>query len=85
MVLRLPSERAIKVIDGPVDVLHIDGNHDGEKVMWDVINWLPKMAPQGVIILDDINWPSIVPAAKWLAEQSGSYKEFGTWGEYQLK
>ena len=38
---------------GSISVLHVDGNHDLACVSQDCAQWLPHMAPQGWLILDD--------------------------------
>jgi hypothetical protein len=41
---------------GKIAVIHIDGNHDYAKVKLDCELWLPLMAPDGWLILDDYLW-----------------------------
>jgi hypothetical protein len=41
---------------GKIAVIHIDGNHDYDKVKLDCELWLPLMAPDGWLILDDYLW-----------------------------
>ena len=43
-----------------VDLLHVDGNHD--RADEDLLHWLPRMAPHGIIIMDDANWPAVSAA-----------------------
>ena len=44
------------------DLIHIDGNHDTEMVMKDIVLYLPLLAKKGFVILDDITWDSVKPA-----------------------
>ena len=44
------------------DLIHIDGNHDTEMVMKDIILYLPLLAKKGFVILDDSSWASVQPA-----------------------
>jgi hypothetical protein len=41
---------------GTISVLHIDGNHDYVHVREDCALWLPHLAPEGWLILDDYLW-----------------------------
>ncbi len=42
-----------------IDMLHIDGNHDTSFVESDAINYIPLVRNGGIIIFDDIDWPSV--------------------------
>jgi hypothetical protein len=70
--LRLPSEKAFEVYaegyasfssryghvaySRKIAVIHIDGNHDYDRVRTDCVLWLGKMLPGGWLILDDYIW-----------------------------
>jgi hypothetical protein len=44
-----------------IDLLHVDGNHDRDAVARDVELFLPKVRPGGIVVLDDVSWPSVRP------------------------
>jgi hypothetical protein len=43
------------VADESVDLMHIDGFHTYEAVEHDFKTWLPKLAPEGIILLHDVD------------------------------
>jgi predicted O-methyltransferase YrrM len=45
--------------DNRFDVLHIDGSHAEAQALADVVDWLPLVAPGGIIVLDDIDWDTV--------------------------
>lgn len=51
---------------GSVDILHIDGNHSELASLRDVDLYYPKVRPQGLIWLDDIQWETNLAAVRKL-------------------
>ncbi len=63
-LVREPSLQAASRFEpGTIDLLHIDGDHSRAAVEADVAAWLPLMRPGGIVVFDDISWPSIAPVA----------------------
>jgi predicted O-methyltransferase YrrM len=50
------------------DLIHIDGNHDRERVESDIENYLPRLRRRGYLVLDDIAWDSIGPSYSRMRE-----------------
>lgn len=67
ILLRATSKKASKVI-GPIDILHIDGNHYANVAMEDVLLYLPKVRSGGYIWFNDATWATLQPAIKVLSE-----------------
>jgi len=51
------------------DMIHIDGNHDTQKVMNDLTWYLPRLTQNGFIVIDDISWESVKPAYDYLSRK----------------
>ena len=64
-VARLIRERSEEAVHqfgpGTVDLVHIDGNHDGDAVADDLRLYRPLVRPGGFIVLDDASWASVRP------------------------
>ncbi|WP_139793331.1 class I SAM-dependent methyltransferase [Ensifer aridi] len=45
-----------------IDFLHIDGSHSIINAATDVIQYATKVCSGGIIVMDDIEWPSTAPA-----------------------
>jgi hypothetical protein len=53
------------VADESVDLMHIDGFHTYEAVEHDFETWLPKLAPEGIILLHDVDQSTGYGSAKF--------------------
>lgn len=85
VILRMTSRKAVEQFaDKSICLLHIDGNHDEDKVILDVVNWLPKVKRRGTIVLDDVDWPSVRPAFEFLNNACRLIQNYGTWAEFRV-
>lgn len=56
--------------DNSIDILHIDSNHSALTACQTVELWLPKLKPQGILVMDDTDWDGVKVAVKKI-EESG--------------
>ena len=56
-IMETSSTSAYHSIDS-IDFLHIDGNHSSFGAAHDVVNYFSKLKPGGIVVFDDINWPT---------------------------
>lgn len=69
-LLRARSEDvAADFADRPIDLIHVDGNHDRAAVTRDIELFLPHMKPGGILVIDDIAWPSVRPLFEQLRDE----------------
>jgi len=54
------TKYAEQVENGTVDILFIDANHIYKSLMADITAWIPKMAPGGIVLIDDIHLDEII-------------------------
>jgi predicted O-methyltransferase YrrM len=41
---------------GPIDILHVDGNHGEEASIYDVLHFAPRVRMGGLFFMDDVEW-----------------------------
>jgi len=78
-ILELPSAEACMAVSQQVgrkiDFLHIDGAHAETQAVFDVTHWSQLVAPGGMIVLDDIDWPGVHEADAFLTSRFDRIKE----------
>lgn len=57
---KLIRKKSLEVIheipDNSLDFVYIDGNHFYDEVLADIVAWMDKVRPRGILIGDDFNW-----------------------------
>jgi FMN phosphatase YigB (HAD superfamily) len=62
--------------DESIDLLHIDGYHAYEAVKHDYDTWLPRLAPNGIVLLHDVNPSSGFESAAYWEELRNEHPGF---------
>lgn len=79
-IIRERSEVAVaSFADDSVDMLHLDGNHSELVSTRDVTIWLPKVKPEGMLIIDDSSWASVANAVGLAKKQCNVVRDHGHW------
>jgi hypothetical protein len=66
-------------------LIHIDGNHDSDRVMEDVSLYLPRLRPGGFVLMDDVSWDSIKPAYSVVSKRFYRvYQRTDKWNDYAV-
>ena len=74
-ILRNKSESVSNNFDDTsIDILHIDGSHDYEYVLKDLSLYSDKIINNGIIIMDDTNWPSVMSAVDTFLKSTNKFK-----------
>ena len=66
-LLRMTSALALKEFT-VIDMLHIDGNHNEQQALQDVVDYLPLVKPGGHVWFDDCDWETTRTAQIKLGE-----------------
>jgi Methyltransferase domain len=51
--VRLPSQEALDAVDGPIDLLYVDGAHRLRPAMDDIARWGTRVRPGGTMLVHD--------------------------------
>jgi predicted O-methyltransferase YrrM len=68
-VMEMDSDSAFRFLepgDRQFDLIHIDGAHSPERALRDAKSWPKLVKKGGLVVFDDIVWPSVMPARDFL-------------------
>jgi hypothetical protein len=66
-------------------LIHIDGNHDSERVMEDVSLYLRRLSRGGFLVIDDVSWDSVKPAYAVASKRlCRIYQRSDKWNDYAV-
>jgi len=68
-VMEMDSGSAFRFLepgDRQFDLIHIDGAHSPERALRDAKSWSKLVRKGGLVVFDDIAWPSVMPAYDFL-------------------
>lgn len=71
------------------DLVHVDGAHSPERALKDAITWSSLVHKGGLVVFDDIAWPSVTAARTYLTDTFGVVDEVfepdgASYGAYQV-
>jgi predicted O-methyltransferase YrrM len=86
-MLELPSDEAWHALrETAFGLIHIDGSHAPQQALRDVQQWSALLAPDGLLVVDDIDWDTLADVRAWLdgrfqlvdlrREHQGSYAAY---------
>lgn len=79
VVLEMSSDQAFATISatglGPFDLVHVDGSHSEVQALRDVELWSGLVRPGGILVLDDIEWPSVRAAREHVRRNFSDIEE----------
>lgn len=82
------DDMKVKFPNNSIDCIFIDGDHTYKRAMNDILNYTPLMAPHGVIMFDDYNFPGVEIAVRAFGESSGldvrNVNEHHDYGQYYV-
>jgi len=84
-LIRATSDDALAQVEYPIDMLHVDGNHDAEFVKKDIANYVPLLRDGGFLIVDDIDWESVSVCLGDLDAHCDCIARFDTWGVWRKR
>jgi Methyltransferase domain len=69
LIRQRAEDAAASFAEAPIDLLHVDGNHDFAAVSRDVELYLPHVKDGGYLVMDDIAWPTVRPVYERLVQE----------------
>jgi hypothetical protein len=75
---QMSTVEAYHVVQGPVDILHIDGNHSRWDSVRDVTLWVDRVVDGGIIYFDDEDWSTTDNAKELLLMKCDKLTEIKT-------
>jgi hypothetical protein len=71
--------------DGWANLVHVDSNHSELTSCRDIRLWSRKLAPDGFLVFDDLDWPSQQRAIAILKSELGFelIEDYGSWGVFR--
>lgn len=92
-VMEMDSESAFRFLKPrgrQFDLVHIDGAHSPERALRDAKSWAGLVKKGGLIVFDDIGWPSVAPAREFLTQNLTVIDEVfesgdGSYGAYEVR
>lgn len=87
--IRATAEEAAPLFrNESIDLLSLDSNHSELVSCRQVTEWLPRIAPRGVILMDDVHWPSQAKALNMIRESGlrtmqEIHNSEGAWAAFQ--
>jgi hypothetical protein len=69
LIRQRAEDAAASFAETPIDLLHVDGNHDFAAVTRDVELYLPHLRDGGYLVMDDIAWPTVRPVYERLVQE----------------
>ncbi len=78
-LISLPSPGALALVpDITIDMAFVDGDHNHGQPMIDVQALVPRMTPDGVIIMHDSWMPDVADACRWLVQNGWTQVTYPT-------
>jgi predicted O-methyltransferase YrrM len=78
-VLEMSADEAFRCLTAlgldQFDLIHLDGSHSDVRALRDVRMWTGLLRPGGILVLDDIGWPSVQPALDHLRSSCSIIEE----------